>query len=143
MIDELYWQILRLSFKAAGGHILETYKQVLGTIILAKTPLHHADIKHFLEGPERELSIDTILRKLSSVILLGSTDGKLHINHLSFMEFICDPRHCDEVFVIDFSHCSQAMALACFRLMEVGLRFNICQIMRQETGEREEHGGRD
>jgi hypothetical protein len=126
VVDELYRQILRLSFNNSTDHILATFRRVVGAIALAKTPLHRIDLQHFLGRPDRESSIDFILNKLSSVISDGG--GRLRIGHLSFTEFICDPKRCDHSFVIDSIHHNRTMTLACLRLMKAGLRFNICEL---------------
>ena len=127
-IDELYRQILHLSFKNCRGRVLEIFKGVVGAIALAKTPLRRTDLKHFLEKPEDESAIDFTLGKLSSVITISSPGGRIYISHLSFAEFICDPERCDRTFVIDHRSQSQIMALSCFRVMNAGLRFNMCDI---------------
>lgn len=128
VIDELYRQILRLSFSNSGGDLLDTFKRVVGAIVLAKTALYRNDLIYFLGRQEDESAIDFVLSKLSSVISTRNTDGRIHISHLSFAEFICDPKRCHDTFVIDCSVHSRIMALACFRVMNANLRFNICEI---------------
>ena len=127
-IDELYRQILHLSFKNCKTRVLAIFKGVVGAIALAKTPLRRTDLKHFLRRPEDESAIDFTLGKLSSVITISQSSGRIYIGHLSFAEFICDPERCDGIFVIDHRFQSQIMALSCFRVMNAGLRFNICDI---------------
>lgn len=131
-IDELYRQILHLSFgplqHAGTVRILDTFRAVVGAIVLARTPLLREDLHHFLGKQEDESSIDFIIRKLSSVISVRDLDQRIHISHLSFTEFICDPKRCHETFVIDLGTHSRIMALTCFRIMNANLRFNICQI---------------
>jgi hypothetical protein len=125
-IDQLYQQILRLSVK--GAEVLKTYKRVVGVIVLAKIPLHRVDLIHFLGGPEDESCIDFVLKKLSSVISIRNTDGRIYTSHLSFAEFVCDPGRCEQAFLIDSAIHSRIMTLACLQLMKSGLRFNICNI---------------
>ena len=108
--------------------MLDVFKGIVGAIALAKTPLLRTDLKHFLEKPEDESAIDLTLGKLSSVITISSPGGRIYISHLSFAEFVCDPNRCDGTFVIDRRSQSQIMALSCFRVMNAGLRFNICDI---------------
>jgi hypothetical protein len=125
-IDQLYQQILRLSFK--DTEVLDVYKKVVGAIVLAKIPLRRADLVHFLGQPEDESSIDFVLKKLSSVISIRNADGRIYTNHLSFSEFVCDPGRCDETYLIDPTVHGRIMALACLQVMKLGLRFNICHI---------------
>ena len=125
VIDQLYEQILRYSFRNAK--VLDTFKSVVGAIVLAKTPLHRDGLKHFLGKQEDESSIDFILINLSSVISTRDTDGRIQINHLSFAEFVSNPKRGNE-FAVDHTTHSQIMTLACLNIMKEGLRFNICQL---------------
>jgi Mrp family chromosome partitioning ATPase len=126
-IDRLYRQILHLSFKDFDVHVLHTFKMVMGAILLAKIPLSRHDLYHFL-GRLKNSSIDFILDQVSSVISDWKCDRPIHINHLSFLEFMCDPKRCPETFFIDHQTHSQILALSCFQAVNTGLRFNICQI---------------
>jgi hypothetical protein len=125
-VDQLYQQILQLSFKNA--EVLDLYRRVVGAIVLAKMPLHRVDLKHFLGQPEDESCIDFVLKQLSSVISIQNTDGRIYTSHLSFSEFVCDPGRCEPTFVIDVTVHNQIMASACLQVMKSSLRFNICNI---------------
>ena len=127
-IDNVYRQILHLSFQNARADVLLAFKRVVGTILLAKIPLHRNDLYHLLGPLENKSFIDFILERLSSVISSQKADHPIHIIHLSFREFMCDPNRCDNTFSIDTSTHSQVMTLACFRTMNAGLRFNMCRI---------------
>jgi hypothetical protein len=99
-IDSLYRQILHFAFKNASDATLELFKAVVGTIAIAKVPLHRNDLKHYLgrEDAEDDRQIGVILHKLSSVISMGD-DGLLHLRHLSFVEFLTDVKRCHEFFI--------------------------------------------
>ena len=129
-IDTLYQQILDISFKDSEDAMLETFRAVVGAIVIAKIPLHRDDLKHFLgrRGDEDETKFDTVLQKLSSVISKGDSDGLLRLRHLSFAEFLSDARRCQERFIINRSAQSRNFALACLQLMNGGLKFNICDL---------------
>jgi len=130
-IDALYLQVLDFHFKNSDGTTFELFKAVLGTIVVAKTPLHHNDLKYFLRRRQDEdaRKISVILRRLSSVISEGDGDGTLRLKHLSFSEFLSDAeRCCDHRFVIDQSKQHHSLALTCLQLMNEGLRFNICDL---------------
>src|ERR1700722_8069438 len=125
VIDQLYEQTLRYSFQ--NTKLLDRFKRVVGAIVLAKTPLHRDGLKHFLGKHEDELSIDFMLLKLSRVISTRTTDGRIQINHLSFTEFVCDPKRGKE-FAIDYKTHNQIMTFACLKIMKQCLRFNICEL---------------
>ena len=127
-LDALYRQILASSFQDMESQICQKFKEVVGAIVLAKIPLRYVDIKYFIgqriDGP----SIDFILEKLSSVLSKGTLDGCVHIGHVSFTEFVCDPVRYHETLVIPRSTHSGHMALACLVNMNRGLKFNICRL---------------
>jgi hypothetical protein len=125
-ITMLYQQILEFSFGGANNRTLEVFKLVASTVILAKVPLRNDDVHQFVLQPKS--SVAFILDKLSSVITIGGTDKCLRVGHLSFSEFLCDRRRCPKKFFIDHGEQSQELVTACFRLMKVGLKFNICDL---------------
>jgi len=119
---------MNLSFQDATDEELEIYKSVVGAVVLAKIPLRRRDLRYFLGRDEGEASITSIFLKLLSVILPGTPDEFIHISHLSFAEFICDPYRCGELFAIRRDVQNRTMALACLQVMRAGLCFNICQL---------------
>jgi hypothetical protein len=125
-LTKLYRQILEVSFHGIRGPELEISRFVIAVIVLAKVPLHYDDLHDFVSQPK--LSVKFVINKLSSVISSRGTDKGLRICHLSFSEFLCDHERCPEQFFIDRGKESQSLALACFRLMKHGLKFNICNL---------------
>jgi hypothetical protein len=123
-ITKLYRQILESAFRGAKASTLEVFKLVVSTIVLAKVPLSSDDLCRFILQPKP--SVAFILGKLSSMISIR--DKHLRISHISFSEFLCDRQRCPEQFCIDRGRESQKLAMACFRLMREGLRFNICNL---------------
>ena len=130
-IDTLYRQILDFHFKDSSSTLLELFRAVLGALVVAKVPLHFDDLKHFLgrsEGEDERL-FTVIFRRLSSVISTGDRDNRLRLRHLSFAEFLSDVGRCrDHRFFIDLTAQHWNLTLACMRLMNQGLRFNICSL---------------
>jgi hypothetical protein len=126
IIDTLYRQILDFSFKGWGDTSLELFKAVVGSIIVAKTPLRGADLRRLLGRQDRknEWQFNVILHNLSSVI---EFDDTLRLKHLSFAEFLSDPNRCRrQRLVINQSEHHRNMTLACLQIMKAELRFNIC-----------------
>jgi hypothetical protein len=124
-VTELYRQILELLFQKASDRTLNVFNQVVTAIVLAKIPRHVDELSAFISLPIA--SVTFILDKLSSVISVGRDFG-IHINHLSFTEFMCDPHRCPRQFYIDRCKGSHKMSITCFRLMKNGLKFNICDL---------------
>jgi hypothetical protein len=127
-LDRLYRQVMNLSFEKATDDEIEIYKLVVGVVVLAKIPIRRRDLRYFMGNEEEDASINFILLKLSSVISTGTADEFIHVSHLSFTEFICDPHRCGERFAIHQGTHNRIMALACLQVMRTGLRFNICQL---------------
>ena len=126
-LDRLYCQVMNLSCQDLSDDELEIYKLVIGAVVLAKIPLRRQDLRYFLGRDEEEASITAILLNLSSVIST-TADDFIHVSHLSFAEFICDPHRCNEQFVIHRDTHNRIVALASLRIMQTALRFNICQL---------------
>ena len=126
-LDLLYRQVMNLSFQDATSDELEIYKLVVGVVVLTKVPLRRLDLKYFLGKDEEDASITSILLKLSSVISV-TADEVIHISHLSFTEFICDPCRCGKLFAIHRGTHDRIISLACLQVMRTELRFNICQL---------------
>jgi hypothetical protein len=127
-VTKLYRQILQHIFREANDRMVHVFHQVVTPIVLAKVPLHVDDLPVFILQPKASVTI--ILRKLSSVISVDDF-GIIHVNHLSFSEFICDARRCPRRFYIDRCKASHNMSMTCFRLMKDvkdGLKFNICNL---------------
>jgi hypothetical protein len=125
-ITKLYRQVLDLSFSPAVGSTLTVFKHVVGAIIAAKGPVHYEDLHQLVSEPQS--SVMFILDKLSSVVSIGDTDKCVRIGHLSFTEFLCNQQRCPEQYCINQDLESQKLAMACFRLMKDGLKFNICDL---------------
>lgn len=124
-IDNLYQNILKFCFRNSTGSNLEAFHAVLGAIIFAKVPLHRGDLSYLIHPRKAESEIDSILNNLSPIILMGSFDHLLRISHLSFAEFLCDPRRCPEPFVMDRSAQCRNLAVGCLRIMNEELESNI------------------
>lgn len=104
-ISKLYQQILRLSFNNPRGCVSDTFKKVIGAIVVAKTPVHCQDLIHFLNEQEvkpsiNKSSIDFILNNFTTVISTRTSDHQVHISHLSFTEFVCNQTRCNKAFII-------------------------------------------
>jgi len=66
---------------------------------------------------------------LSSVISKNEVDGSLWLKHMSFSEFLSDPERCHDLrFVIHHREQRRDLTLACFRIMNMELKFNICHL---------------
>lgn len=117
----LYSLILNTSFPDPSETVIKCFRSLLGTVILAKSPLPISSIAEFLSLDETEM--EHICNGLRTV--LGSTDT-LRIYHQSFVDFLIDENKCPAAFLIDRKRESRALTIACLRTMKHKLRFNIC-----------------
>lgn len=122
-ITTLYQCILQLAFPNPSENVIEGLRAVLGTVILAKSPLPASLLLSLLSIESS--TMEYICNRLQSVI---NSRDVLHINHQSFVDFLMDPEACPTAFVIDRSRGEKILTLACLRGMKTNLRFNICDL---------------
>jgi hypothetical protein len=127
-IDSLYRKILCVSFGDADNHTLVAFRAIVGAIVLAKVPLPRDDLASFLDISVSDTLTDLVLHKLSSVISIVGINKVLHVRHISFTEFLCDPTQCPSPFTIDPAAHSRNFVSACLRLIKQGLKDNICEL---------------
>ncbi|KIM26984.1 hypothetical protein M408DRAFT_72023, partial [Serendipita vermifera MAFF 305830] len=120
-LARLYSLILNTSFPSPTKSVEECFRSVLGTVILAKTPLPTSTLANLLSLEDTKLEF--IYNGLQSVM---DTLGTPRIYHQSFVDFLIDQSKCPSQFFIDIKQESRALTIACFRIMESRLKFNIC-----------------
>ena len=122
-ITQLYRQILDVSFKDPSATVLEGFRKVTGTIILAKIPLRRQDIAHLLDM--EPIALDHICRGLRSVL---GTGYPLRFVHQSFVDFLMDFEGCHPSFLFRSNIQSRTLLLGSLRIMRNELEFNICKL---------------
>jgi hypothetical protein len=123
-LDELYQLTLAHQFETFLARELETLRQILGAIVLARERLTDEVLCQLL-GLEPS-TVRGILSRLGS-LLQWSTGEPIRVLHASFPDFLGDCGRCkDSRWFIDepVHHCR--LATACFVIMRDRLRFNIC-----------------
>ncbi|KIK31529.1 hypothetical protein CY34DRAFT_275367, partial [Suillus luteus UH-Slu-Lm8-n1] len=110
---------------------LARFRSVMGQILGTTEPLPLASLNamrdHF---PEKEDKFDVMLMvKYMGSLLSGTTnaDSPIRPLHASFRDFLTNERSSREFF-IDLSKAQRNLAFASLRVMEHGLRFNICDL---------------
>jgi hypothetical protein len=122
-LTELYRKILTVSFKNPSETVLQGFRNVTGTIILAKMPLRRQDLVHLLDM--EPVALDHICQGLRSVLDTGSL---LRFTHQSFVDFLMDSGGCQMPFLFHNAIQSRILVLASLRVMKQQLRFNICKL---------------
>jgi len=122
-LTELYNQILGVSFKDPSATVLEGFRNVTGTIILAKIPLRRQDIVQLLGVTS--VTLDHICQGLRSVL---DTGDLLRFTHQSFVDFLMDSRGRHSSFLLHKAIQSRALLLRSLWVMKKELGFNICKL---------------
>jgi hypothetical protein len=122
-LTQLYRQILSVSFKEPSASVLEGFRNVTGTIILAKIPLRRQDIVHLLNV--EPIALDHICQGLRSVL---DTGDLLRFTHQSFVDFLMDSWGCHPSFLFHNAMQSRTLLLGSLRVMKNELEFNICEL---------------
>ncbi|KIM21461.1 hypothetical protein M408DRAFT_36740, partial [Serendipita vermifera MAFF 305830] len=122
-LSALYSSILGASFVEPTERVLESFRRIVGGIILAKEPLTASSLSHLCSADHSVLS--HIRNGLQSVMDSGEA---LRFSHQSFVDFLLNSAECRPGFLINLQQQKRYMTLGCFRIMKRHLRFNICDI---------------
>ena len=122
-LTQLYRQILGVSFKDPSATVLEEFRNVTGTIILAKIPLRRQDIVHLLNV--KPVALNYICQGLRSVL---DTGDQLRFTHQSFVDFLMDSGGYHSPFLFHDTIQSRTLLLASLHVMKIELQFNICKL---------------
>ncbi|KIM19969.1 hypothetical protein M408DRAFT_30771 [Serendipita vermifera MAFF 305830] len=122
-LSALYSSILGASFVEPTQKVLDSFRRIVGGIILAKEPLTASSLSHLCSADHSLLS--HIQNGLQSVMDSGEA---LRFSHQSFVDFLLNSAECRPGFLINLQQQKRYMTLGCFRIMKRHLRFNICDI---------------
>jgi hypothetical protein len=120
---DLYSWILNVSFPNPSHEDIRDFRSILGAIIYTKTPLDPASLAELLSIESSTMGY--ICNGLQSVLDLGNT---ARIYHQSFADFLLDPKECPQDFLIVQERENRNLSVSCLKVMNRGLRFNICEL---------------
>ncbi|KAI0296962.1 WD40-repeat-containing domain protein [Multifurca ochricompacta] len=109
-LDQYLEDILSMEF---DGNPAEAFRATMGAIALGKQPLAMADLGRFVEGR------------------FPADSGVVKLRHKAYKDFLMDSKRCtlqDNSFQIDRSKAHRKLTVSCFKIMQQGLKFNICGI---------------
>ncbi|PVF92107.1 WD40 repeat-like protein [Serendipita vermifera] len=118
-IGKLYSRMLEVSFPETTPQVTSAFQSILGTIILARTPLSASVIASLLSL--KTTTMTYICRGLHSVL---EAREALQISHQSFSDFLVDKSSCPSRFFVDLKEVNCRLTLACLQTMSA-LHFNI------------------
>ncbi|KIM21455.1 hypothetical protein M408DRAFT_29534 [Serendipita vermifera MAFF 305830] len=131
-LSALYSSILQASFVEPSEKVLESFRRIVGAIILAKEPLSASSLIHLCSVDHSTLSY--IRGGLQSVMDSGEA---LRFSHQSFVDFLIDSTECRSRFSVNVQRQNRHMTLGCFQVMRQHLKFNICDIKSSYKRNRE------
>ncbi|KAF7979625.1 hypothetical protein HWV62_41573 [Athelia sp. TMB] len=127
-LHELYKTSLLSVSKWEPGETTDDYKRILGLIIISQVPLTDDTIATLLGFRDGGRACRTVLQRLGCVIQW--TKGQpARTLHKSFPDYLTDSNHCSsEPWFIDVQEHQHALTLACLRIMNDQLHFNMCNL---------------
>ncbi|PCG88247.1 hypothetical protein PENOC_111850 [Penicillium occitanis (nom. inval.)] len=114
--------------------LVQDFKEIVGVIILLANPLSVNALAQLLKI--RISDINNRLSLLQSVLdIPSSLDAPVRLLHLSFRDFLLDPKKKDSSrFWIDEKATHRKIALQCLEIMYYGLKKNICNLPNEASG---------
>jgi hypothetical protein len=129
-IDALYKQVLNIpNLKDKDMSRLV----VLHCIICASQPLPVSTIAQVAAGDsedkvDEEATRRLVVEDLHSVLYISELDSCVYIYHKSFSDFLLDGKRSSLEFACNPDHLHPTISLACFRIMQTSLHFNMCNL---------------
>ncbi|KAF7968879.1 hypothetical protein HWV62_29156 [Athelia sp. TMB] len=125
-LHELYEKALRSASSWDSGGTADIYRGILGLIIISQVPLTEVTIAAMLGYQDDVGTCRTALRRLASVIR-WSEGQPARTLHKSFPDYLT--KHCSsKPWFIDVEEHQHALAIACLRVMNERLHFNMCNL---------------
>ncbi|KAG2340093.1 WD40 repeat-like protein [Suillus weaverae] len=132
LLDDMYRCILADSMpKDEREETIPVFRSVMAQILASLEPLSMAALtamRLYFPCVDDRYDVQQVIGSLGS-LLNGTTDSQIPIRplHASFYDFLADASRSHDFFV-DTSSVQSDLAFASFRVMEHGLRFNICSL---------------
>ncbi|KAF7984138.1 hypothetical protein HWV62_16782 [Athelia sp. TMB] len=125
-LDGLYTAILAREFKEHDELAMSRFRRVMGNVLAVKEPLSMQCHRVLWRQCDENDLITAVVGPLGS-LLSGTNVGDQPISalHTSFFDFLTDKKRSGAYYVDPRPH-NQNLALACARVMNTGLVFNIC-----------------
>jgi type II secretory pathway predicted ATPase ExeA len=131
-MDKIYLPVLNQlihSDEDDPTEVLKEFQDIIGTIILLATPLSITSLARLLHLPAEDIT--EFLDPLHSVLNIPTHSGApVRILHLSFRDFLVNTT---SIFHVDEKETHQKIVLHCLRIMDTGLKQNICGLSSYGT----------
>ena len=131
LLDEMYTTFLK-GLTRGSSEVLHMFRSVMRQILWLKEPLsiNALDAMRLRFHRENDRYPVGVILDFMASLLSGTNQTSTPIRplHSSFYDFLLDEKRSKE-FVIDESDIQHDLALASFRVMHDGLKFNICELL--------------
>ncbi|KAJ1311863.1 hypothetical protein OPQ81_010323 [Rhizoctonia solani] len=129
-LDDLYSSVILEGMKDKEEDNKDLIRRCIGAIVTASTrrPLPISDLSDFLLGKADYRGMEQVINSLSAVLHIDQQlNGAVRFYHPSFADYATDPVRSGE-FYIHPDKCHKELAEGCLKTLEIGLRFNICNL---------------
>ncbi|KAG8724229.1 hypothetical protein FRC09_020733 [Ceratobasidium sp. 395] len=129
-LDKLYTTAVTTSALDGADDNMEYTMKCLGVVVVTatRTPLSVSSLTRLLDRLIPRKVLDRVLHSLSSVLYIDRNHGGVvRVSHPSFMDYITDSSRSKQL-CIDLEQQNTILAECCLRVMNEGLRFNMCDL---------------
>jgi hypothetical protein len=130
---------------ALGSNPSEAFRATVMTIALSEQPLTMADLRLFLQSrfsyySSRAGFPDDMCYRLLSIVSVEGESKTIKIRHQAYRDYLIDSKRCT-LFDGEFrSKTHRKMTISCLKIMQQGLKFNICGLKSSYQMNREIEG---
>ena len=128
---ESYRIILDMYFGKSSPKVVQVFRRLMAWILLVQSPQSHRVFRGFGDVllPEAEHEyVDTVLSWLGSLLSGTASNDPVSPLHTSLRDFLSNAAESGPFFIDLGQRSQEELALACLRIMNTGLKFNICKL---------------
>ncbi|KAF7966282.1 hypothetical protein HWV62_39247 [Athelia sp. TMB] len=126
-LEELYKSALLSASTWEPGEMTDAYKGILGLIVISQVPLTDETITALLGFQDDGNTCRVVLQRLRSVIR-WRRGQPARMLHKSFSDYLTNGSYSDEPWFIDVQEHQHMLTVACLRIMNSQLHFNMCNL---------------
>ncbi|THH29653.1 hypothetical protein EUX98_g4535 [Antrodiella citrinella] len=134
-LAELYGAALQTVGKWEDSDFAESFRVVMGTIVVTAEPLSAETIDKLVAGSKKIPSMHTI--EYLGCVLTWGPNTPIHILHPTFHDYLCSPRCKDSPWFIDSVRHRRTLGISCLRHVSRHLTRFHTDIIRLDLGSRD------
>lgn len=125
-LDLYFEEVLSMAF---DGSSPEAFRATVGTIALSKGSLTMADLGQLLQDrfpSDSGMSLEDLCYKLLPMVSIKDEKKFVKLRHKAYRDYLVDAKRCTGSFHIDRAKAHRNTTISCLKIMQRGLKFNIC-----------------